>query len=322
MGAQKTMPFLLSIITLILVISRIAPFYLEIPTPQANFTTPLYQNLFGSRYQYQGLSLFIATIFTVLTGLFMYLVIIGLWIFETRNVVPVLLVMLLLSSGIEQQLMSDAYLIPLIVLSSLLLLYSSEKILITSKKVFNISLLIATGALLNVYVLLILPLFLGVFIYLRKGSFKTLVAIITGTILPYWILWAVLYLLGNENTFAHYFTPIKFSLLDTSEISHGYLIYLPGLTLLAAWSFFAFIREYPKMKQNHRDIFLTSNLLAIYALTLALVGILPLQQAMNMAVVSFAFLFTLFYHMASKKQVWVFYTIFLAFFVSSFILQF
>lgn len=322
MGAQKSMPFLLLLITLTLLISRIAPFYLDIPITQENFLTPLYQNLFGSGLQYQGISLLIAAFFTFFTGLVMYFVITGLWIFETRNIIPVLLVMLLLSSGTEQQLMNDAYIIPIIVLSTLLTLYSSEKLDLSSKKVFNISLLISTGGILNFYALLILPLYIGLFIFMRKATVKRLSAITLGTILPYWILWSILYLNSNEQTFTDYFTPVNFNILDISTIKKGYWIYLPGLTVLAVLSFFSFIREYPKMKQNHRDIFLTSNLLAIYALVLTLLGILPYQQAISMAVVSFSFLFTLFYHMASKKQVWVFFTLLLGFFLSSFIVKF
>lgn len=316
------MPLLLSLIIVTVLASRIAPFYMDIPTIEEKFLTPLYQNLFGSGFQYQGISLLIAAISTVFTGLVMYFVITGLWIFETRNIIPVLLVMLLLSSGTQQQLMNDSYIIPIIVLSSMLILYSSEKLVINSKKAFNISLLIAAGGILNFYILLILPLYVGLFIYLRKATFKRLTAITTGTLIPYWILWAVLYLNGNEQSFAEYFSPLSIQLIDITTINHGYWIYLPGLTILAVVSFFSFIREYPKMKQNHRDIFLTSNLLAIYALVLTLLGILPFQQAFSMAVVSFSFLFTLFYHMATKKQVWVFYILFLGFFATSFIVSF
>lgn len=322
MGPKKSMPFLFVILALTVLVSRIAPFYLDIPVTPTPFLTPLYQNLFGSGFQYQSISLLISAVFMLFTGLVMYLVINSLWIFESRNIMPVFLSMILLSSGSELQLMSDAYFIPILVLFSLLLLYNSEKIDLSSRKIFNVSMLIATGSLFSFYAIYILPLYLGLFVFLRKATLKLFLAILTGIATPYWILWGILFLTNKTETFQLYYKIPEINLISLQNMTDGFLIYLPGLSLLGIISFTSFLREYQKMKQTHRIIYLTSNMLIIYTLIIAVLGIIPIQHAISLAVVSFSFLFTLYYHLASKRWVWIFFISFLVFFSSSFIIRF
>lgn len=322
MAVQKSSPILLVALILAALTFRAIPFFVETIHASEIAQTPLFSALFGLNSSLKTSSLLWSAFVMLATVLLTYFVVNSFWIFESRSVISMVIMALLLSSGIGFQMMSPVSLTTMFVLFSFLVLFGSESISITPLKIFNLTLLIISGSFLNPYLLYLFPLYWAIIFYFRFFTFKSVLATLAGLLTMYWMLMAILLLRNDAFLFKDFFIPVTFNLLNISQISNGFYVYIPGLTILALVSFFSFSREYSKMKQNHRVIFFTANALAIYVLVLAILGILPIFQALSTALVSFTLLFSLFYHKMRLRSKWIFFGTFLFFVLCSFIDKF
>ncbi len=305
-----------------ILVFRAIPFFSDFQVSDHSFHTPLYDALFGGLSQNPTKSLIVSMGMMLFVVLFTGLVMSSLWVFEGRSLLPAVMMGVLLSSGGAFQLMSPSLFIPVFLLLVFYTTFGRDEQSLNPIRVYNVTLLVAIGSFFNFSLLLLIPLFVGLLIFFREFRLKTIWAMFTGIGTAYWILIAILLIMGKPQLFLEFFHPVSFSLLDMSQLSEGYFVYLPGLTLLVLVAFLAFTREYAKMTQSNRSIFLSSNLLAIYSLALVLLGVFTPLDALSTALISFSLIFSFYLKHARKRAIWIFVPTLLLFLLSSFIIKF
>ncbi len=322
MALQQYKNLILVWMAVFVIAFRILPFFIPFQFHYEAFETPLFKVITEWTSGDRVLNLWFSSAIMLITALLSWTILNRLWAFESGNSLPLLLMALLLSSGGQFQWVTPVVFFPIFLLLIFLALFNGENQQLTPLRIFNVALLIALGSLFNFSILLLLPMVLVLLVYKREIRFKLVLAMLSGLATVYWVLTGVLYIVDQFQLFGAFFRPITFNWFNWSELSDGYLLYLGGLTVLVLIAFFNFTREYVKMKQNHRVLFLSSNFLAVYVLLLAILGWVHLLDALAASLISFTLIFSFYFIHGRKRSVWIFFPMLLLLMLTSFIEKF